>query len=279
MSAALALTAGLAGSLLVGTPTSSAVAAGASASDRLSTTATAPVSTSAGVRPKDAKDTKDAKAPQDTTVAVGIKDGGRDDSRCLGLVPSPYPFAQTSFVCNDWRFGPAVLPHTGILGGILDGYDRFGPGTPVEFLNHYWDPAADLGRGNWKFPSDDGFSHDTTGQAIAAPLTLHPGELLDRFGNEFGSFLAPAGAKYGARSIPPSNLNTEDPRYPYNYHLFRVKTDTVVCAGPVAPFFDQPGQGVQYVTSVTPGSSYCPTVQTGKTVSSLVRSGNLERAN
>lgn len=35
-------------------------------------------------------------------------------------------------------------------------------------------------------------------------------------------------------------------RIPYNYHLYRVKEDVDVLAGPIAPFFEQPGQGVQY---------------------------------
>jgi len=183
------------------------------------------------------------------------------------------------FVCGDWRFGPVRLPKKGILGSILSGYNRFGHVTPREFLNRWWNPAKDVGRGDWNYPVDDGFAHDTGGKVIAAPVTLHPGQLMDRFGNEFGSFLSPAGAKYGERGIPPSNLNTEDPRYPFGYHLYRVKKDTLVCAGPAAPAFEQPGQGVQYVTGIAAGSPYCPTVQPGTNVNSLVRSGNLERAN
>jgi len=35
-------------------------------------------------------------------------------------------------------------------------------------------------------------------------------------------------------------------RVPYNYHLYRVVKDVDVFAGPIAPFFEQPGQGVQY---------------------------------
>jgi hypothetical protein len=196
--------------------------------------------------------------------------------RCLGLVPPPYAYAGTApFVCGDWRFGPARLPDTGVLGGILSGYQRFGHLTPVEFLNKWWDPTRDSGQGNWKYPPDDGFAHDVGGRVIAAPVTLHPGQLVDRFGNEFGSFLAPAGAKFAGRALPPSSLNAEDPRYPYNYHLYRVKKDTVVCSGPQAPAFEQPGQGVQYVTS----STFCPRLPADVTVNSLVRGGNLERAN
>lgn len=101
---------------------------------------------------------------------------------------------------------------------------------------------------------------------------LHAGQKVDRFGNEAGRYLAPAGTKYGKRSIPPSSLNTADPRHPYNYYLYRVTRDVTVCAGPIAPAFEQPGLGVQYVTS----SSYCPNIPR-TSVLDLVRNGTLVR--
>ncbi|MFD7629221.1 glycohydrolase toxin TNT-related protein [Streptomyces sp. NPDC059851] len=226
-------------------------------------------------RPEDKTGSEAEKGPD----TKGTSDA--EKARCLGLVPSPYPYAHTEFKCNDWRFGPAKLPKNGVLGAVLSDYQRFGGLTPVEFLNKWWDPTADNGLGSYAYPNSDGFARDANGQVIATELTLRPGQLLDRFGAEFGSFLAPAGTKYGARSIPPTNLNTQDPRYPFDYHLYRVKKPTLVCAGPTLPWFEQPGEGVQYVTTVRPGQgdSYCPHVQTGTRVSDLVRSGNLERAN
>ena len=174
-----------------------------------------------------------AQTPAAAPAAAGPAPRQGRQTPCLGLLPSPYPYTvYAPFVCNDWRFGPARLPRTGILGDILEGYDRFGALTPVEFLNNWWNPSLDSGQGDWKYPPDDGFDHDTSGNVIAAEMTLQPGQLLDRFGNEFGKFLAPAGAKYGERSIPPSNLNTEDPRYPYNYHLYRVKKTPPCAPGP-----------------------------------------------
>ncbi|MDH6624633.1 hypothetical protein M2271_002437 [Streptomyces sp. LBL] len=271
-SASVAATAGLAGSLLLSAPPSAAV-------DTQTSTAHRSLTPAVFVPPPAGGRTADQGKQRQQDLQPGADD---QETRCLGLVPSPYPYAHTQFECNDWRFGPAELPRTGILGTILKGYDRFGTLTPVEFLNKWWDPIADSGQGDWKYSlvPDDGFAHDMNGNVIAAEITLKPGQLLDRFGNEFGKFLAPAGAKYGERSIPPSNLNTQDPRYPYDYRLYRVKKDTLVCTGPVAPAFEQPGLGVQYVTSVsTKQTKYCPHVKTGATVNSLVFSKNLERAN
>lgn len=38
-------------------------------------------------------------------------------------------------------------------------------------------------------------------------------------------------------------------RFPYNYHVYRVTRPLLVRAGPIAPWFGQPGQGVQYETA------------------------------
>lgn len=195
---------------------------------------------------------------------------------CDGLVPYPIPeIYQPYFLCGDWRLGPKELPTQGLLGNILEGYNRFGGRTAVEFLNAWWLPAADSGQGGWDYPKDDGFAHDAKGQPIAVPMVLPAGQnlMVDRFGNESGTFLSPAGAKFGQRAIPPSNLNTNDPRYPYNYHLYRVAKDVTVCAGPAAPAFEQPGGGMQYVTA----SKACPTLPLTITVGSLVSNGSLVR--
>ncbi|GAA1971528.1 TNT domain-containing protein [Catenulispora subtropica] len=203
--------------------------------------------------------------------------GGSGQPRvCEGLVPYPIPKVyQPYFFCGDWRLGPKRLPNRGVLGNILEGYNRLGGLTAVQFLNAWWLPAADSGQGGWDYPKDDGFAHDALGQPIAVPMVLPAGQnlMVDRFGNESGTFLSPAGTKFGQRAIPPANLNTNDPRYPYNYHLYRVAKDVTVCAGPAAPAFEQPGGGMQYVTS----SKVCPTLPTNVTVGSLVSNGSLVR--
>ncbi|MFJ3337294.1 TNT domain-containing protein [Streptomyces sp. NPDC086766] len=192
---------------------------------------------------------------------------------CRGLVPYPIlPAYREFYFCGDWRLGPRRLPTRGLLGEILEGYDRLGGLTAVQFLNTWWDPTRDAGQGDWKYPEPDGFALDDQQQPIATELELHQGQLIDRFGAETGKFLSPAGAKYGTRAIPPSNLNTHDPRYPHDYHLYRVAKDFKVCAGPAAPAFEQPGGGIQYVTS----SSVCPNLPFAN-VGTLVSSGTLVR--
>jgi hypothetical protein len=42
-----------------------------------------------------------------------------------------------------------------------------------------------------------------------------------------------------------------DGRFPYNYHVYVVQTPICVSAGPIGPWFGQPGQGVQYKTPVS----------------------------
>jgi hypothetical protein len=51
--------------------------------------------------------------------------------------------------------------------------------------------------------------------------------------------------------------------YPYNYHVYNVTAPFTVNAGPIAGWFGQPGQGVQY--------------QMSQNVLSLIASGNLAR--
>ncbi|MFD8420770.1 TNT domain-containing protein [Streptomyces sp. NPDC059668] len=193
---------------------------------------------------------------------------------CRGLVPAPLvPALRPYFFCGDWRLGPRWLPTQGALGHILYRYDRLGGLTAVRFLDRWWDPSADSGQGDWRYPPDDGYTHRNQ-TVLAAPYKLRVGQKVDRFGAEAGRFLAPVGTKYGKRSIPPSSLNTMDPRYPYDYHVYKVRKSVTVCAGKTAPGFEQPGLGVQYVTS----SQFCPGIPR-TTVGDLVRNGTLARVN
>lgn len=263
--AGIVSTVGLSGSLVMGASVSSS----ATAADHDGRTAAVRQARAHAPAPAAAAPVRPAAQPGDGPIWPG------EPRACRGLVPYPIPPAfRPYYFCGDWRLGPRRLPTRGPVGAILRGYDRLGGLTAVEFLDRWWNPNADAGQGDWRYPPDDGFAHNAQGGVIAAPLVLHANQkvMLDRFGAEAGRFLAPAGTKYGLRALPPSSLNTIDPRYPYDYHLYRLAKDVTVCAGPQAPAFEQPGTGTQYVTS----SSFCPSIPRTN-VADLVNNGTLVR--
>jgi hypothetical protein len=177
-----------------------------------------------------APDTSSSRPPHIHCPATGIN----------GSPTSRPPVELEPYFKGDWRLGPAKLPTRGPVGELLRGYDRTDELSSSKFLDCYWDASADGGRGGWRYPPNDGFA----GTIVA--VTLSTGQFIDRFGPNDGRFLAPFGVIYARRSLPPSNLDTFDPRYPNNYHIFRVIKEFRVDSGTAAPWFGQPGGGLQY---------------------------------
>lgn len=147
---------------------------------------------------------------------------------------------------GDERLGPQNLPTPGQrpVGPLLKGYWRTG-GLPMDtFLAEYWRPATSQTPGGWRYPPDDGFA-TIDGRLDKRRSDLRPGEMLDRFGSVYGTFLAPAGDAYAKRSLPPQNLVTREPAYPCGYHLYRVVKSFAAWKGRIAAWFAQPGGGRQ----------------------------------
>lgn len=72
-------------------------------------------------------------------------------------------------------------------------------------------------------------------------VTLDKDTLIDRYGAPNGSFVTPAGTLYEMRSLPYFEN-------PYAYHEYRViEPIENVKMGEIAPAFDQPGGGIQYL--------------------------------
>ncbi|KAL0960458.1 hypothetical protein HGRIS_005501 [Hohenbuehelia grisea] len=147
------------------------------------------------------------------------------------------------YVCGDSRLGPARLPRKRPIGNLVFDYDRFDGLCPGPFLKKWTDAT-----GAYVFPPESGFQLNTASAPIAGNQSLPIGLRLDRFGSEFGRFLAPAWTPYEQRSLPPSSLDTpdNDPSFEFNYHQYEVTKEFVVLSGPIAPWFGQPGQGTQY---------------------------------
>jgi hypothetical protein len=108
--------------------------------------------------------------------------------------------------------------------------------------------AAKAGPTKIVWPPNRGFA----GEPGAASLI--PGARVDRYGAESGTFVAPEGTPFDMRSLPESALEK-----PLN--SYEVLKPIEVQAGPAAPWFGQPGGGLQFEL---PGS-----------VKSLIESGHL----
>lgn len=148
------------------------------------------------------------------------------------------------FVDGNPRLGPVNLPKTGFLHFLLSFYVPFGGLSPSQFLATFFDPTTN----SYRLPPNDGYATNSLGQLLRSRVTLFPGQFIDRFGNEFGRFLAAGGTLFAQRALPPDSLNTQanDPAHVCNYHLYRVVKAFDVDGGPTAPAFQQPGGGLQY---------------------------------
>lgn len=195
-------------------------------------------------------------------------------------VPSVAAPAWDSAQCSatyfdgDARLGPAELPDRGPVGRQLVGYRRTGWESVRRFLATYYDPAANGGQGGWRYPPDNGYVIAPNGRPEEFTETLEPGRQIDRYGSEYGSFLAPRGLPYAERSIPPQSLDGT-PAAGCDYHAYQVLKPFEVHAGPIAPWFAQPGWGEQFQLDDTlvPGAPVSMNVQW------LVDNGYLSRLN
>jgi RHS repeat-associated protein len=93
--------------------------------------------------------------------------------------------------------------------------------------------------GKLKYPSNDGF--------LGTPETrmLQPGEVVDRYGGTGNNsrFVSPEGTPIDTRSLPNNtNLNL--------YERYQVVKPFSVQSGVAAPWFGQPGGGIQYNTVI-----------------------------
>ena len=107
------------------------------------------------------------------------------------------------------------------------------PGNARADLHARW-----LEDGYYRFPPDHGFATPPQETMLA------PGAIIDRYGQPGGHYLAPAGTPFEARALPydPAKLD---------YYRYEVLKPLPVKAGTAAPWFDQPGGGVQYVTAIS----------------------------
>ncbi|MFI9330451.1 TNT domain-containing protein [Kitasatospora sp. NPDC052868] len=167
------------------------------------------------------------------------------DAAATAATATPSDECSTADYQGDARLGPEDLPTTGRVGRELIGYQRTGSLSTDQFLATYYSPTANNGAPGWIYPPANGYVTLPDGTPIEFEITLYPNQNIDRYGSEYGSFLAPEGLPYGTRSIPPQSLDS-NPAAPCNYHDYKVLKPFKVHAGPIAPWFGQPGYGLQY---------------------------------
>jgi hypothetical protein len=207
------------------------------------------------------------------TASAGAAGSARPSAGAV--FPGLTTTCSNAFFDGDIRLGPAQFQNVGLVAPMLFGYNRTAGLTDAQFIATYWDPTASGGSGGWRFPPDNGYLL-IGGRPIEFVSTLSAGEMIDRFGSEFGSFLAPEDTPYAQRALPPMSLDNFDPAYTCNYHLYKVIKPFKADEGLIAPGFGQPGYGlqIQLDSSLVPGA---PT--TGYNVMWLVNNGYLARGN
>ncbi|KAF5026341.1 hypothetical protein F66182_1549 [Fusarium sp. NRRL 66182] len=168
---------------------------------------------------------------------------------CEGINVRENQTLRDTYICGDKRLGPRNLPAKLPLATFVTGYDRFGGLTPDEFLQKWWN-TTDRGDGNeagWIYPEKYGFELNEDLLPIKANVDLKPETLVDRFGENTGRYISPATAPFAQRALHPQNLDTgKNKEFPNNYHVYKVTRTFTVQAGPIRPWFGQPGFGVQF---------------------------------
>lgn len=140
-------------------------------------------------------------------------------------------------------------------------------GTPYKLdSNGRWhDKSGKFCAFSW--PGHDGFA-TSHGTVLAERVTLAPGDKLDRYGGYFdakgefrdsGRYFADQGIEFEKRALPPKSKANSP-------HTFEVLEPFDVDAGPIAPWFGEPGGGTQYFVPEEYGG-----------VDGLIASGKIKR--
>lgn len=142
---------------------------------------------------------------------------------------------------TEWsRGGPLDADIPG-RANYPDDYDRYGDLGEQAFHDKYWDPDARGGDGGWRYPTEaDGYPNGFDGNP--GPNTMQTDDVIDRYGDPNGRFASPSGTSFEERALPPSSVGSAYTQY----EVLRPLPEGVI-EGRIAPWFEQPGGGVQYV--------------------------------
>jgi uncharacterized protein YukE len=151
-----------------------------------------------------------------------------------------------------------VVTEGGAPLAVMHGWDPLGGMSSDDFASNFGTPETRAWPGNDGFPS----GYDPQ------PAHLPTGTLIDRFGSEYGRYLAPDGTPFADRALPPESVGGD-------YNRYMVTGEALppgwrIVEGPVEPFYGQtPSPGtLQYMIEAPDGVK--------PTVYELVRLGILD---
>lgn len=174
-----------------------------------------------------------------TLIGVSPAAASAATSLCRPGTPTTVPATTHYYDQAKTYLGPDPIPTAAPVGPLMFGYHRFGALTEAQFEAKYRSGTG------WIYPPNDGFL-TVAGHVVRYEQQLTPGTEIDRFGYPGGAFLAPDHTLFIQRALPPQNLNSPGETPLSNYHLYCVLKPFDVDAGPIAPWFEQIGLGLQY---------------------------------
>ncbi|MFC1419926.1 glycohydrolase toxin TNT-related protein [Streptacidiphilus cavernicola] len=141
------------------------------------------------------------------------------------------------------NFQQAIAAMSSDARALMAGYKPFGNLSIEKWFEKYW---------NWTdkwfdYPPNQGF------EGPATPYVPKAGEEMDRFGSPNGQFLSPRdGTPFVQRALPPNNVSGNLDELGDGYHVYKWIKDWdpangEITVGKIAPWFDQPGGGTQYL--------------------------------
>jgi Tuberculosis necrotizing toxin len=160
---------------------------------------------------------------------------------CPWQKPSGRQAVTTAF-CGDSRLGPTAISTQAVIASMFTDYGRLGRECPQG----YYDTWVKYD-GSVPQPPQNGFRLDSNGTKISHMTTILNNTEIDRFGWPNGSYVSLAGRPFSERSISPSNILKRGADGLIYGRWLTIKQIDNVEAGPVDPWYSQPGNGTQYL--------------------------------
>lgn len=134
---------------------------------------------------------------------------------------------------------------------VISSYQLASPDFGTGQINHYGIPEVNWNGLRTEYADENGFDvrhKECNGKHIVSYM-IPKNTILIRFGSEYGKFTSPHGTHFEQVSLPYTIESLA-------YHEYRVISDSltvrcIVDKGKVAPMFNQPGGGTQYLHSHT----------------------------